>query len=148
MRTPEKSGNTPKGGMDAGLSTQAVQDASINDPQLGKQWFLGNMGVYKAWETATGKGIRIGVADEDILDDYELTNRFRSGRRLDVLRPQLAEKGIDVDRYRALFVAPRLAMVATLTGLNERYGSIEGYVRHEAGVTPAVIADLRSHLLR
>lgn len=66
MRTPEKSGNTPKGGLDAGLSTQAAQDASLNDPQLGKQWFLGNMGVYKAWETATGKGIRIGVADEDI----------------------------------------------------------------------------------
>ncbi len=66
MSTPERSGNTPKGGLDATVSTQAVQDAQLNDPQLGKQWFLGNMGVYKAWETATGKGIRIGVADEDI----------------------------------------------------------------------------------
>ena len=72
MKTPESAANTPRGGLDAGagLSTQAVQDAKLNDPQLGKQWFLDNMGVYKAWETATGKGIRIGVADEDIDRDH------------------------------------------------------------------------------
>ena len=66
MTTPEKSGNTLASNQSTGLSTQAVADAKLNDPELGKQWFLGNMGVYKAWETATGKGIRIGVADEDI----------------------------------------------------------------------------------
>ena len=66
MATPERLSGTPQGGLDASVSTQAAQDAVLNDPQLGKQWFLGNMGVYKAWETATGKGIRIGVADEDI----------------------------------------------------------------------------------
>ncbi len=66
MRTPERASGTAQGNLDASVQTQAVADAKLNDPQLGKQWFLGNMGVYKAWETATGKGIRIGVADEDI----------------------------------------------------------------------------------
>lgn len=40
--------------------------ATSNDPELGFQWFLRNMGVPKAWDTATGKGIRIGIADEDM----------------------------------------------------------------------------------
>ncbi|WP_407569378.1 S8 family serine peptidase [Deinococcus altitudinis] len=66
MSTPERLSHTPQNGLDASVSTQAVQDSVLNDPQLGKQWFLNNMGAYKAWETATGKGIRIGVADEDI----------------------------------------------------------------------------------
>ncbi|ADV68821.1 S8 family serine peptidase [Deinococcus maricopensis] len=51
----------------AQMNAQSVTaQATLNDPQLGRQWFLNNMGVYKAWETATGKGIRIGIADEDI----------------------------------------------------------------------------------
>lgn len=45
-----------------GLSAVAI----ATDPEQGKQWFLDNMGATKAWNTATGKGIRIGVADEDI----------------------------------------------------------------------------------
>ncbi len=44
----------------------SAQDVTLNDPQLSRQWFLRNMNAPKAWETATGKGVRIGVADEDI----------------------------------------------------------------------------------
>jgi protein-tyrosine phosphatase len=89
----------------------------------------------------------LGVADDDILDDYELTNRYRSGRRLEVLRPQLAEQGIDVEDFLPLFVAPRVAMADTLAGLAERHGTIEGYLRGPAGVDGATLAGLRTHLL-
>ncbi|MFC4456457.1 S8 family serine peptidase [Deinococcus sonorensis] len=65
MTTPERSSHTAQALSAASLAPQAVA-TTLNDPQLGKQWFLKNMGAYKAWETATGKGIRIGVADEDI----------------------------------------------------------------------------------
>ena len=65
-KTPEKAAGMSGGINTTSLSGQALADATLNDPQLGKQWFLKNMGVYKAWETATGKGIRIGIADEDI----------------------------------------------------------------------------------
>ncbi|MFC5848669.1 S8 family serine peptidase [Deinococcus petrolearius] len=46
----------------AALGTAAVSA----DPEQGRQWFLSNMGAVKAWDTATGKGVRIAVADEDI----------------------------------------------------------------------------------
>lgn len=46
--------------------TGLTSQSALNDPELGYQWFLRNMGVTTAWATATGKGIRIGVADEDI----------------------------------------------------------------------------------
>ncbi|MBB6098939.1 hypothetical protein HNR42_002374 [Deinobacterium chartae] len=46
--------------------TLGARAVNLNDPQIGKQWFLDNMGVKNAWSTATGKGIRIGISDEDI----------------------------------------------------------------------------------
>jgi len=89
----------------------------------------------------------LGVDDEVILDDYELTNEYRASHRIDELRPELAERGIDIDRIMPLFLAPREAMAGALAGLHERYGSIEDYLRTEAGLDRGVLADLRRHLL-
>jgi protein-tyrosine phosphatase len=89
----------------------------------------------------------LGVSRGEILDDYELTNRFRSGHRVDELRPVLAEQGVDIDHYLALFVATRKSMADTLLGLEERYGSIDAYLTGPAGLTPAILLDLRQHLL-
>jgi protein-tyrosine phosphatase len=89
----------------------------------------------------------LGVDDETITADYLLTNRFRSGRRVEVLRPRLAEQGLDIDDFEPLFVAPAEAMAGTLAGIVERYGSIEGYLRTAAGLDPSTLADLRRHLL-
>jgi protein-tyrosine phosphatase len=84
----------------------------------------------------------LGVADEDILDDYLLTNRYRSGRRVEELRPQLAAQGIDIDDFEPLFVAPRQAMADTLAGVANRYGSLEAYL-----LGRETLAELRRHLL-
>jgi protein-tyrosine phosphatase len=89
----------------------------------------------------------LGVADADILDDYVLTNRYRSGRRMEILRPELASKGIDIEAFEPLFIAPRETMAATLAGLHERYGSVADYLRSAAGLDDAVLADLRHALL-
>lgn len=89
----------------------------------------------------------LGVDEDDVIDDYLLTNRYRSGRRVEVLRPQLAEQGIDIDHFAPLFEAPRAAMADTLTGLRDRYGSVADYLTGPAGLTPATLADLRRHLL-
>lgn len=48
-----------------GMQTQGLY-GHLNDPETGYQWFLRNMNAAEAWKTTTGKGIRIGVADEDI----------------------------------------------------------------------------------
>jgi hypothetical protein len=64
-----------------------------------------------------------------------------------VLRPELAAKGIDIDDFAALFVAPRESLAGALAGLTERYGSIEGYLRGPAGLSAGTLGDLRRHLL-
>jgi protein-tyrosine phosphatase len=89
----------------------------------------------------------LGVDDATILDDYELTNEYRSARRVEELRGELAGRGIDIERIMPLFQAPREAMAATLVGLHERYGSIEDYLRTEAGLDRSTLDDLRRTLL-
>ena len=89
----------------------------------------------------------LGVDDAQILDDYELSNRFRSAVRLGEIRPLLAEKGIDIEGYLPLFTAPRRAMAAALAGIEGTYGSVEGYLTRTAGVAPSTLDALRDHLL-
>lgn len=89
----------------------------------------------------------LGVDDGQILDDYELSNRFRSVIRLGEIRPVLAEKGIDVERYLPLFTAPRRSMAAALAGVRSTYGSIEAYLTATAGVAPEALEALRARLL-
>jgi protein-tyrosine phosphatase len=89
----------------------------------------------------------LGVATDDIIDDYVLTNRFRSGRRMEVVRPQLAERGIDIDDLAPLFTAPADAMAGALAGLVADHGSIEAYLRAAAGLDDPSLDALRRHLL-
>jgi hypothetical protein len=42
-----------------------------------------------------------------ILEDYELSNRYRASVRIAELRPVLAEVGVDVDRILPLVSARR-----------------------------------------
>jgi protein-tyrosine phosphatase len=89
----------------------------------------------------------LGVDDAQILDDYELSNRFRSAVRLGEIRPLLAEKGIDIEGFLPLFTAPRRAMAAALAGVEGTYGSVEAYLTGTAGVAPATLDALRADLL-
>jgi len=89
----------------------------------------------------------LGVDDGQILDDYELTNRYRAGRRVEAERPALAENGIDIDDFLGLFTAPRRTLTVALADLRERYGSIDDYLTGPAGVTPATLGALRQHLV-
>lgn len=43
-----------------------------------------------------------------------------------------ADRRMDAERYRAVFGAPRLAMVSLLKTLRERHCSIESYLEEEA----------------
>ncbi len=89
----------------------------------------------------------LGVDDETILDDYELTDRYRTPHRLAEVAPRLAESGVDLDKVKALFSAPRPVLARTLTTLQERYGSVPAFLTDEAGVDPATLQRLRDLLL-
>ncbi|HMQ25573.1 MAG TPA: tyrosine-protein phosphatase [Acidimicrobiales bacterium] len=89
----------------------------------------------------------LGVDDETILDDYELTDRYRTPRRIAEVEPRLAEAGVELDKVRALFSAPRPVLARTLTTLEARYGSVERFLTGPAGMGPATLERLRSVLL-
>jgi protein-tyrosine phosphatase len=89
----------------------------------------------------------LGVDEETILDDYALSATHYTDRQLETLRVRLSNLGIDAERYRTVFGAPRHAMAALLAILRERHGSVEGYLGDEAGVTPDVLTELRARLV-
>jgi protein-tyrosine phosphatase len=89
----------------------------------------------------------LGVDDATVLDDFELTNRYRSKWRVEELRPLLAEQGLDIDAFMPLFTAPRKSLVAALAGLRERHGSVEGYLVEHGRMNPAVLDQLRARLI-
>lgn len=89
----------------------------------------------------------LGVADDDIVADYELTTRYRSSKRIEVLRPELEKHGVDVEAVRPFLTAQAPVMSATLKRLRADYGSIDGFLRARAGVEDATLARLRAVLL-
>lgn len=88
----------------------------------------------------------LGVEDEIVLDDYELTNRTRSEQRIAELTPELEAAGIDVNKVRPYLSAPRQALVDTLAWLESEHEGAEGYLRH-SGVSESNLTILRSELL-
>ena len=89
----------------------------------------------------------LGVTNDDIVADYVLTTRYRSSRRLPVLRPQLEAAGVDVDAVLPFLTAQAPVMAATIAALEARHGSIAGYLTGPAGVTTATLDALRGALL-
>ena len=89
----------------------------------------------------------LGVSDEDIVADYELTTHYRSNKRLAILGPELAKAGVDIEAVRPFLTAQAPVMAATIGTLKARFGSIEGYLIHEAEIDPSTLADLRAVML-
>lgn len=93
----------------------------------------------------------LGVDDDVILDDYELTTRFRAPVGDKQVRSHFeelfAERGIDKSRFTALFTAPRGTMAATLELLRARHGSVERFLVEEAGVPARALGELRRLLV-
>jgi len=89
----------------------------------------------------------LGVPDDVILDDYELTNIYRSNRRIEVLRPTLEAAGVDIEKVRPFLSARRPVMAATLRHLRDDYGGVSSYLTGAAGMSPATLDRLRDLLL-
>jgi protein-tyrosine phosphatase len=89
----------------------------------------------------------LGVSDEDLLDDYELTAVHRSRRRIEQLRPTLEAAGVDVAAVRAYLSAERPVLAATLAQLRARWGSIDTYLIDRGGLRPDELTRARASLL-
>jgi protein-tyrosine phosphatase len=88
----------------------------------------------------------LGVSRSRVLDDYELSTRYRSGPRIEQLRPRLVEAGVDVESVRPFLSAPRPALATALAAVDARHGSVLDFLL-AGGLDPAVPGRLRATLL-
>lgn len=88
-----------------------------------------------------------GVADGDILDDYEVSARYRahSAEGTNWFAERIREAGYDPDDYHAMWGSPRPVMRKALDGLRQRWGDHDGYVR-SIGVADDVAMRVRAAL--
>lgn len=77
----------------------------------------------------------VGVAEDVIVEDYRLTDDYRSGRRLAEIAPQLEAQGLALDDLRVLFTAPAETMEITLDLVRDRWGGVEAYLTGPARLT-------------
>ena len=89
----------------------------------------------------------LGVPDDIILDDYELTNHHYTPGRLSALEPLLSRHGVPEDRVRFLLEARREVMGDTLRMLHDRWGGFDGYGTEVLGLAAELPERLRSELL-
>jgi protein-tyrosine phosphatase len=89
----------------------------------------------------------LGVAEEDILDDYELTSQYHRAERVRAVMNRLKdERGVGPEVAAGILGTPRWAMQDALARIRDRHGGIEGYLTGPASVDPSVPGALR-HLL-
>ena len=89
----------------------------------------------------------LGVPDPVILDDFELTSRYFTPRRLDMLATAMDEHGVAVDRLRPLLEARRPVLATALRHIQDQWGGFEGYAIEHLRVDATVIDHLRDALL-
>ncbi len=89
----------------------------------------------------------LGVDREDVLDDYELTSRYRLRHHQDESYDSLVRSGMGPEAAGAVLGTPRWAMAEALTALDEVYGGIDDYLVVRAGLAPATLDQLRRQLI-
>jgi protein-tyrosine phosphatase len=82
----------------------------------------------------------LGVDDQTILDDYALTDGYLAEHIA-----QLRAAGMG-DFYDQIDPSLLRALPETLHAMDERYGSVTGYLAH-AGVSPSTVDEMRRNLL-
>jgi protein-tyrosine phosphatase len=85
----------------------------------------------------------LGVNRETVLDDYELTGKYQSGRDNPTLVDSMVEMGIARPAAEGLLSAPRWTMAEALDLVDTEYGGVEAYLREAAGMSADTLADLR-----
>lgn len=87
----------------------------------------------------------LGVADQDIANDYALTAEL-AAPLIEELRQQAAQKGANLEHYNRLLLAQPDFMHQTLRLLQQRFGGAQGFLQDQ-GWSTAQIEALRAKLL-
>jgi protein-tyrosine phosphatase len=90
----------------------------------------------------------LGVPLADILDDYELTGRYRTTEHVNASMARLREsQSLAPEVIAGMLRAPRWAMESALTQVGARYGDFDRYLTGPAGAARDVPDRLRAVLL-
>jgi protein-tyrosine phosphatase len=89
----------------------------------------------------------LGVPNDVILDEYELTSQYYAPRRMDALAALLAEHGVADERVRPLLEARRPVLAAVLQHIDERWGGFDRLATDHLEVGTDLPARLRAALL-
>jgi protein-tyrosine phosphatase len=89
----------------------------------------------------------LGVDRRMVLDDYELTARYRRREHQETTFQRLLDAGMGPEAAAGVLSTPRWAMERALAELDHRYGGVEPYLTGPAGMAPADLATLRRRLV-
>jgi protein-tyrosine phosphatase len=89
----------------------------------------------------------LGVPRRLVLDDYELTSRFRLRQHQTESYENLLAMGMGPETAGAVLGTPRWAMAETLQELDDSYGGARAYLVGPAGMDAATVDRLLSRLL-
>jgi len=89
----------------------------------------------------------LGVDRAAVLDDYELTSRYRRREHQEMTFGRLIESGMTPEAAAGVLSAPRWAMAQALDDLDRRHGGVEAYLTGPAGLAAADLQALRERLV-
>jgi protein-tyrosine phosphatase len=88
----------------------------------------------------------LGVPRQHVLDDYELTSRYRRREHQTESYENMLAAGVAPEAAAAVLGAPRWAMAEALEALDADYGGVDNYLTGPAEMQPSTLDRLR-HLL-
>jgi protein-tyrosine phosphatase len=91
--------------------------------------------------------LALGVGAEDILDDYELTRRYRRFEHQQDSYESMLANGMPHEAALGVLGGPRWTMAAALEDVDTTHGGIDAYLTGPAGMTDEQLADLRNRLV-
>jgi protein-tyrosine phosphatase len=89
----------------------------------------------------------LGVERETVLDDYQLTARFRTRAEQGESYESLLASGLAPEAAVGVLGAPRWAMAEALDELDARYGGAQAYLVGHAGISPERLQQVRAALV-
>jgi protein-tyrosine phosphatase len=89
----------------------------------------------------------LGVERDAVLDDYELTARYRLRTQQEPTFQRLVEYGMSPEAAAGVLTTPRWAMQDALSELDRQYGGVEDYLTGPAGMSSQDLVALRKCLL-
>ena len=91
--------------------------------------------------------LALGVAEDDVLDDYELTRHYRTLDHQHDSLARLLDVGMSPEAAAGVLTAPRWAMRDAIHAVHSEYGGIMAYLTGPASMTPSTLNELRRALI-